>query len=747
MLALARIMCANIHSQNGTAILAQELLFTQARKFESFSFYPLDLCYRHVWCTSELWSRHSWWGDSGSDACGGTNNFGFGKHGLLSTCGRLWTPRIGKWLRRWWKTRTMLRLRPTSCRVSMSSILRVQLPNLQDSIDTMMATMEKMKLGSTADGVEAPSRPEGVASAAAVPLRMRHLWMTRSWSRPHTSGRSLAGAPHPLPSSWQRSLSPWRRWPRTSSWWWTSWALRRSMTCLSSFCDSESIPAVSFGRVVKAYVAMKAQKVHDEVMKQPHVAGRSRPGVGSDSLRENTQPEPIATHQCPECFTDWATQWDPSKEKMCVCGKKVLPIKKTKHLVNMDHPTGNWLLFMTGNGITWVRDGKSEADAASASGDGSSKSDKDFKLRHAVDIGMLAEAPLCPADHAETSLSDFVLSKDRLQLRTEVLNRVVDAETFPSEAPSRPQNSKDCKKDQAALVFHPDAAAAMALAGKLTGADVPPEEAFHPKRPEAEMLKVVQDNADILHDMQSGAMSVEDPQGAEALRHLDMVKFKEVLKRKFLEGPGSNQSAWLSTGAWWTWTRRRPRTVSMSKPGGLTSSSWRHHLGTHPFGERSCSSWSRLDSFARWLACGNPAQSWTSPMPLGSMSKAKHMIAELRQQAYPKLLTEVATMPAGHACGHRDPRQVLSHQSQKIGARISWGQGGPSSPIYDQHVRWWDPAARWQVEEIWVHGCPNLVQATPTSLGSCAGLGTPHTPHGSRPQLRGVPPCTLGLRP
>ena len=35
MLALARIMCANIHSQNGTAILAQVLLFTQVRKFET----------------------------------------------------------------------------------------------------------------------------------------------------------------------------------------------------------------------------------------------------------------------------------------------------------------------------------------------------------------------------------------------------------------------------------------------------------------------------------------------------------------------------------------------------------------------------------------------------------------------------------------------------------------------------------------------------------------------------------------
>ena len=35
MLALARIMCANIHSQNGTAILAQALLITRVNKFET----------------------------------------------------------------------------------------------------------------------------------------------------------------------------------------------------------------------------------------------------------------------------------------------------------------------------------------------------------------------------------------------------------------------------------------------------------------------------------------------------------------------------------------------------------------------------------------------------------------------------------------------------------------------------------------------------------------------------------------
>ena len=163
------------------------------------------------------------------------------------------------------------------------------------------------------------------------------------------------------------------------------------------------------------------------------------PALGWAALKENIQPEPIATHQCPECFTDWATQWDPSNEKMDFLWQESPPHQE-------DKAPG--------------QHGKSEADAASASGD----VDKDFKLRHSVDTGLLAEAPFCPADHAETSLSDFVLSKDRLQLRTEVLNRVVDAETFPSEAQSRPQNSKDCKKDQAALVFHPDAAAAMALA-------------------------------------------------------------------------------------------------------------------------------------------------------------------------------------------------------------------------------------------------------------------------------------------
>ena len=215
-------------------------------------------------------------------------------------------------------------------------------PNLQDSIDTMMATMEKMRLGSTADGVEAPSRPEGVASAAAVPsvdaAPMDDMVVEQTTHKWKVFGRGTSSPTFILaevPFSMEAVTKDIKLMVDKLS-------TEEIFDLFVKFCDSESIPAVSFGRVVKAYVAMKAQKVHDEVMKQPHVAGRSRPGVGSDNLRENTQPEPIATHQCPECFTDWATQWDPTKEKMCVCGKKVLPIKKTKQ--SCQHGPPHWQL-------------------------------------------------------------------------------------------------------------------------------------------------------------------------------------------------------------------------------------------------------------------------------------------------------------------------------------------------------------------------------------------------------------------
>ena len=189
---------------------------------------------------------------------------------------------------------------------------------------------------------------------------------------------------------------------------------------------------------MKAYVAMKAQKQHDEgCMRHPHSHGSSRPGIGNDALRDRPTGTPRATHQCPECFSDWPLGWEITDLRKCICGKKVRPIKTTAHLTSMEGDQHRWLLFVTGYGVS---DGSSKPAAAPACGGdlpkGSEVPDLAFKQEHAVDIGALAQAPLYPAGHSETSLSDYIMSSDRLPLRTGVLNRVVDTETFPTQGSS-----------------------------------------------------------------------------------------------------------------------------------------------------------------------------------------------------------------------------------------------------------------------------------------------------------------------
>ena len=440
--------------------------------------------------------------------------------------------------------------------------------DLQSSLQSMEETMANLKLGTAAIGAEVHSKAAGGTSAAAAASVGAPSLPEGEASMSRTAGLDVQMEPAKEKDSTVPSTHAWATFGCATKV--QTFALQdvpfkmepvtrdvkqlvdrmdkeEVIDLFAKFCDLPIIPAVGFSRLIMAYAAIKAQKQHDEVMRQPYVGGRARPGLGSEDLRDRPMGTPRATHQCPQCFTDWPLHWDIKEAKMCICHQKVIPVKKTAHITTMESKEHRWLLFVTGNGITWVRDGSPVPEAAPASGGDMPKGpvvpDLSFKKEHAVDIGGLAEAPLCPADHSETSLSDYITSNDRLQLRTEVLHRVVDAETFPVADESRPQVSKDIKYGQAAFVFHPDAAEALKMAAKLTAADIPPEDAFHHKRSEEEMNEVVTSNADIIHDMQSGAISVEDPQGAELLRRLDMMKFKEVLKRKFLEGPGSNQSS------------------------------------------------------------------------------------------------------------------------------------------------------------------------------------------------------------
>ena len=128
-------------------------------------------------------------------------------------------------------------------------------PNLQDSIDKMMSTMEKMKLGSTASGVEAPSRLEGVASAAAVPSAdaapMDDSVLEQTTHKWKVFGRGTLSPTFILaevPFSMEAVTKDIKLMVDKLS-------TEEIYDLFVKFCDSESIPAVSFGRVVKAYVA------------------------------------------------------------------------------------------------------------------------------------------------------------------------------------------------------------------------------------------------------------------------------------------------------------------------------------------------------------------------------------------------------------------------------------------------------------------------------------------------------------
>ena len=303
--------------------------------------------------------------------------------------------------------------------------------DLQTSLKVMEETMANLKLGAAASG-------EGVASAADAPMETedqqtdqgKHKWLVFGRSN-KTLTYTLQEVPfkmEPVPKEIKTLVGRLYK--------------EEIIDLFSKFCDVPILPSVAFSGLIKAYTAMKAQKQHDEAMRQPHSHRYARPGIGSDSLRNRLTGAPRATHQCPECFTEWPLGWDTNEARKCICNKKAVPIKRTVHLTSMESNQHRWLLFVTGNGITWVCDGSPEPAAAPASGGDMQKEpavpDLSFKQEHAVDIGALAEAPFCPADHSETSLSDYIASTDRLQLGAEVLNRVVDAETFPAPVMMRP---------------------------------------------------------------------------------------------------------------------------------------------------------------------------------------------------------------------------------------------------------------------------------------------------------------------
>ena len=101
----------------------------------------------------------------------------------------------------------------------------------------------------------------------------------------------------------------------------------------------------------------------------------------------------------------------------------------------------------------------------------------------------------------------------------------------------KPQRAQDNDPGQETVTFHPSNVKAMRLVSELRQAERR-EKSEH--RVDAQM--------GVVYELQTGAQSVDasEAQGAAVLRHLDVEKFRNFLKRKWQDDKGQPQDALLS---------------------------------------------------------------------------------------------------------------------------------------------------------------------------------------------------------
>jgi hypothetical protein len=166
-------------------------------------------------------------------------------------------------------------------------------------------------------------------------------------------------------------------------------------------------------------------------------------------------------------------------------------------------------------------------------------------------------------------------------LRQEVVNRPLDNEALAFRtATDRPQRPEDREAGQEFLVFHPKCSKAAKISAKVSdNAEV--------KRAatEKEVETILDHNLDVIHELQSGALSIgdEEAKGAQMLRQLDLEKLRAALERNFLEGPGSSEAAFEQTKT--SLEKAKEQNLARQKQGAVAS-----HLLSKP---EPLSTWGR----------------------------------------------------------------------------------------------------------------------------------------------------------
>ena len=283
---------------------------------------------------------------------------------------------------------------------------------------------------------------------------------------------------------------------------------------LEVFCQflDKKLTRGAVERVIESYALAKRQMEHEKML----TIQFSKYGGGIGSGLQTMKAGKEATNlMCSKCHHDWV-----GKNKCFMCGNMAEPVLKKSAGAEITVDEVCWDMVVENGKVAWKpRGAQSEGGSSSSAG----AFGPEEKLRASVDLGDFAQTP--PPAKGETCFADQVPIGLRVSLRQEVVNRPLDEEAFKMKA-DRPQRTEDRQAGQEFLVFHPKCSKAAKISAKVNdNADV--------KRvvTEKEVEATIDHNLEVIHELQTGALSVgdEETQGAAVLRQLDLEKLRSAL--------------------------------------------------------------------------------------------------------------------------------------------------------------------------------------------------------------------------
>ncbi|CAE7235948.1 ppsC [Symbiodinium sp. CCMP2592] len=262
---------------------------------------------------------------------------------------------------------------------------------------------------------------------------------------------------------------------------------KEEIASLFSKLKSEQWNRPAVERVLEVYHIYKRQLAQEKMLAAPY--NRARRGVGHSSMGQLDPGSTGATLMCPNCFSDWQRQDNKVEGKCKLCQKSVIAVDKGPPSAEIKLGSSSWRMFCGPRGVTWHTD-----------------ADETQKEAASVDIA---------TDQKELSFADQVMFANK-------------------EAGERPHLRDDWQPSQETRAFHPQLSAAMDITKKSSG----PVDKDANKPTEEEFLDHINPQLDVIVEMQAGAQSVDEANGASILRQLDTEKLRSLLKRNYLQGQG-----------------------------------------------------------------------------------------------------------------------------------------------------------------------------------------------------------------